>query len=143
MTPALRALCGEDYEPRTRSTRWGLELSLWTGRCLAVQTCAADLDTATRNAAVILGRDDVVAILDAERTARVTAPTLPAPDDEERRTLPLYRVPPHPALVGIARRTKTTGTSAAIARDWLDAALADPQGRAVRIDLELTGEDEG
>lgn len=138
MTPALRALCGEDYEPRTRTTRWGLELSLWTGRCLAVQTCAADLDAATRNAAVILGRDDVVAILDAERTARITAPTLPAP--AEGHTGPLMRVPHHPTLRPVARRTKAAGLGAEAARDYLDAALADPRGRAVRIDLELTDE---
>lgn len=139
MTPALRALCGEAYEPRTRTTRWGLELSLWTGGCLAVQTCAVDLDAATRNAATILGRSDVLSILDAERAARLTAPTIPAPAHG-----PLHRAPHHPALRSIAYRTKAAGLGAEAAREYLDAALADPRGRAVRVWVELTeGEEIG
>lgn len=131
MTLALRALCGTTLEPRTRTTRWGLELSLWSGRSLSVQTCAPDLDAATRNAAVILGRDDVLSILDAERAARVTAPTMPAPAGG-----PLQRAPHHPALDHIAYRTKAAGLGAEAAREYLDAALADPRGRAVRVWVE-------
>lgn len=59
------------------------------------------------------------------------APT--TPDRGPRPKGALYEVSTHPALAGVAHRTKRAGHAASSVRDYLDAAAGDRDGVAVKV----------
>ncbi len=64
-------------------------------------------------------------------TPHVTPPAPP-------RRRPIEDVPAHPALDGVAYSTKRCDPRACGAmREWIEAAAQDPQGRAVRLWVEV------
>ena len=65
----------------------------------------------------------------------ILADTLPAPAPRRR---PIEDVPAHPALGPVVHSTKRVDVRAVGAmRDWIEAAAQDPQGRAVRLWVEV------
>lgn len=113
---ALEALCAR------LSCEWSLDL-----------TAPRPVVTLHR-AGVFLASAAGDTLADAVRAhAEILDASTAAPD---RGPLPkgaLYEVDAHPALAGVAYRTKRAGLAAESVRDYLDAAAGDRDGVAVRV----------
>lgn len=115
---ALEALCAR------LSCEWSLDL-----------TAPRPVVTLHR-AGVILGRAAGDTLADAVRAHAEIYADAPAPTMPDRGPRPkgaLYEVSTHPALAGVAHRTKRAGHAASSVRDYLDAAQHDPDGVAVKV----------
>lgn len=120
---------------RDRKAREALEALCLRHRCeWALDLVPARPVVILHRGGAIIGRAAGDTLADAVRAhAEILDASTAAPD---RGPLPkgaLYEVDAHPALAGVAYRTKRAGLAAESVRDYLDAAAGDRDGVAVRV----------